>query len=590
MSKKAWIYNLVLCIVGSMIIGLILTNNHVELQVPYQEFNQLVEENKIAQVTLNDGQYIEYLLIGNDEIIYKTENPRSDNLKENLLLKGIKVEERSATITLQLAQSMMGILLFVGVFFFVFKQISNGQKDKIGFSVEAVSTENIKVSFSNIAGNVEAKEQVQDIIDFIQTPEKYNKVGARMPKGLIFYGPPGTGKTMMAKALAKEANVPFFSVNGSDFMQMYVGVGASRIRDLFNEARKNEKAVIFIDEIDAIGKKRSQFAESGNNEKDQTLNALLTEMSGFNDEEGIVVIAATNRLELLDEALLRPGRFDRHIQIGYPDKKARKSIFNSYIKNKPVDADVDVDKLSEDTIYFTGAMIESLVNEAAIEAAKTFSPALTVEHFEKAYYTVIAGAEKKDRSNITKEDKEITAYHEAGHTVVTSLIAPENKITKVTIIPSTKGLGGFSMNIPAERMYQSKKEILTQIKILLAGRIAEEIQFGNDYITTGAGNDIEKATTYIKDFVGKYGMDDSIGLLNLELLEEKGEITKIAKKMIQDLYEETKRLLIENKNCLDAIANGLLTQETLNEEEIRQTMNEVTSPVKGLQQLKDSYI
>ncbi|ONI41403.1 cell division protein FtsH [Candidatus Epulonipiscium fishelsonii] len=583
MSKKAWIYNLVLCIVGSMIIGLILTNNHVELQVPYQEFNQLVEENKIAQVTLNDGQYIEYLLIGNDEIIYKTENPRSDNLKENLLLKGIKVEERSATITLQLAQSMMGILLFVGVFFFVFKQISNGQKDKIGFSVEAVSTENIKVSFSNIAGNVEAKEQVQDIIDFIQTPEKYNKVGARMPKGLIFYGPPGTGKTMMAKALAKEANVPFFSVNGSDFMQMYVGVGASRIRDLFNEARKNEKAVIFIDEIDAIGKKRSQFAESGNNEKDQTLNALLTEMSGFNDEEGIVVIAATNRLELLDEALLRPGRFDRHIQIGYPDKKARKSIFNSYIKNKPVDADVDVDKLSEDTIYFTGAMIESLVNEAAIEAAKTFSPALTVEHFEKAYYTVIAGAEKKDRSNITKEDKEITAYHEAGHTVVTSLIAPENKITKVTIIPSTKGLGGFSMNIPAERMYQSKKEILTQIKILLAGRIAEEIQFGNDHITTGAGNDIEKATTYIKDFVGKYGMDDSIGLLNLELLEEKGEITKIAKKMIQDLYEETKRLLIENKNCLDAIANGLLTQETLNEEEIRQTMNEVTSPVKGLQ-------
>ncbi|ONI37782.1 cell division protein FtsH [Candidatus Epulonipiscium fishelsonii] len=577
MSKKTWIYNLVLCIVGSMIVGLMLVNTHAEIQVPYQEFNKLIEENKVTQVTLGDGQYIEYLMNDNDEIIYKTENPRSEDLKENLLLNGIKVEESSANLKFQFAQSLFGLLIFGGVFFFVFKQISSGQKDKLGFSVEAVSTENIKISFSNIAGNVEAKEQVQDIVDFIKEPEKYTKVGARMPKGLIFYGPPGTGKTMMAKALAKEANVPFFSVNGSDFMQMYVGVGASRIRDLFKEARKTEKAVIFIDEIDAIGKKRSQFAESGNNEKDQTLNALLTEMSGFNDEEGIVVIAATNRLELLDEALLRPGRFDRHIQIGYPDKKARKLIFNAYIKNKPVDANVDIDRLSEDTIYFTGAMIESLVNEAAIEAAKNLSSVLKVEHFEKAYYTVIAGAEKKDRSNITKEDKEITAYHEAGHTITTSLLAPKNKITKVTIIPSTKGMGGFSMNIPAERMYQSKKDILTQIKILLAGRIAEEIQFGNDHITNGASNDIERATTYIKDLVGKYGMEDSIGFLNLELLEEKGEITKIAKKMIQDLYEETKTLLLENKRCLDALANGLLTQETLNEEEIHRIINEATS-------------
>ncbi|OON99045.1 MAG: cell division protein FtsH [Epulopiscium sp. Nele67-Bin004] len=567
MTKRSWIIGTILCIISSIFLGFYLRVDNIK--VSYQEFNDAVTMGNVEQVTISQEENISFML--KDDIqVYETSNPRTENFKEMLLLNGVEVKESSSTMQMLLMQYVFSTIVFVGVFFVVFKYARPGQRDKLGFGATAVEVENLKMDFSDIAGNVEAKEQVQDVVDFIQNPDKYNQLGAKMPRGLIFYGPPGTGKTMMAKALAKEAGVPFFSVNGSDFMQMYVGVGASRIRELFKEARKSEKAVIFIDEIDAIGKSRSNNVASSNDEKDQTLNALLTEMSGFNQGEGIVVIAATNRLELLDEALLRPGRFDRHIQIGYPDQAARKMILSLYVKDKPLEDSVNIDKLCEDTIYFTGAMLENLVNEAAITAVKEESKCITAKHFDKAFYTVIAGAEKKDRSQITAEDKKITAFHEAGHALVTTLVSPQNKVSKVTIIPSTKGAGGFSMNIPKEKMYQTKQDILAQVKIALAGRVAEEIIFGEDYVTTGASNDIEKATSYIKDYIVKYGMDDTMGLVNISIFGkgDTDEVIELTKSLMKDMYAETKELLMENASNLTKLAEELIKKETLNSDDI----------------------
>jgi cell division protease FtsH len=352
---------------------------------------------------------------------------------------------------------------------------------------------------------------------------------------------------------------------------MYVGVGASRIRQLFKKAKKSEKAVIFIDEIDAIGKTRAGKASASNDERDQTLNALLTEMSGFNDNEGIVVIAATNRIDTLDPALLRPGRFDRQIEIGLPDYNARKSIISLHAKNKPVHDSVDIESIAKDTVYFSGAMLENLMNEAAIITANSDEKAIKKEHIDKAFYTVIAGAEKKDRSNITEKDRKITAYHEAGHALMTKLLLPDNIISKVTIIPSTRGAGGFSMSIPKDKMYQSKREILSNIKVLLAGRVAEEIIFGEDGITTGASNDIEKASNLIKDYIVKYGMDNKFGLFNFEAVNvDDSTIIDQCRKEIQKAYGSTKEILEDNKEYLSKIADMLIEKETIDNNDIEE--------------------
>jgi cell division protease FtsH len=435
--------------------------------------------------------------------------------------------------------------------------------------------ESVKVKFSNIAGNEEAVHSVEELIDFIHNPEKYTQYGARLPRGVILYGPPGTGKTLLAKAIAGEAGVPFYAVSGSDFVQVYVGVGASRIRELFKKARQVGKCVIFIDEIDALGKKRDGGLEGGgNDERDQTLNALLAEMSGFNENEGIVVVAATNRLDTLDEALLRPGRFDRHIEIGLPDVKARLKILRLHSKNKPVSKEVDLEKLAQQTVYFSGAQLENLMNEAAILAAKEGSGMIEDNHIEKAFYTVIAGFEKKDRSTISEMDRKITAYHEAGHALVTKLVAPENRVSKVTIIPSTKGAGGFSMNIPPNRMYFKKRDMENNIKIMLAGRCSEEIIFGKENITTGASNDLEKATRVLTDMVRRFGMTESSGLLNYDVLYENGirgvqdNFLDEAKRILDALYMEVRDLLTENKTLLEKIAIRLLKEETLDEEQL----------------------
>lgn len=547
--------------------------------VDYVDFVHSVQNGQIESVILSESNHISFYKKG-EKITYKTANPRKIGFKEELLLKGITVEEVHTT-GVGMFQYLISGCIFFGVFFIVFKRMGKGGMNGRGamsLQVKPIEATALKEDFNHIAGNVEAKEQVQDLIAFMKEPERYAAVGARMPKGVVFYGPPGTGKTLMAKAIAKEAEVPFFSVSGSDFVELYVGVGASRVREIFAEARKHQKAVIFIDEIDAIGKKRSQSAAGSNDEKDQTLNALLTELSGFKNDTGIVVLAATNRLELLDDALLRPGRFDRQIEIGYPDLAARKQIIGLHFKGKPIGEDVSIDELAAQTVYFTGAMIENLMNEAAILAANDGEKVIDQKRIDSAFYRIIAGMEKKDRSGISLKERQITAYHEAGHALVTKMLAPDHQVTKVTIVPSTKGAGGFSMNVPKDKMYMTKKEILTQIQISLAGRVAEELVFGQEEVTTGASNDIEKATAYLRDYMTQYGMDEELGLINRSILlgremAQDERFVARAQSEMMTLYEQTKAVVSCHYEKLEKLAQMLLEKETLNEKQIDQIMS-----------------
>ncbi len=549
-------------------------------KLAYTDFKSHVTNGQIEKVELSNGAKMRVQLKGQKQL-FITDNPRNPELKEELLIQGIEVVESSGNGSFTLLEPIMSLLIIGGVFFMVYKKsgkMSSGAE--MGFKAKAISEDTAnQFNFDNVAGNIEAKEQVKDIVDFIESPDKYAKYGARMPRGMIFYGAPGTGKTLMAKAIAGEAGVPFFSVSGADFVQLYVGVGASRVRDLFKAAREHGKAVIFIDEIDAIGKSRSNSASGSSDEKDQTLNALLTEMSGFNENEGIIVIAATNRLDVLDPALLRPGRFDRHIEIGLPDLNAREKILKLHMKGKPICETVDIMKIAKQTVYFSGAMLENLLNEAAIFSAKRGGGAIDETDIDKAFYTVVAGSEKQDRSTIRNIDREITAYHEAGHALVTKLVAPENTVSKVTIIPSTKGAGGFSMNIAEDRMFYTRKDMETQIKISLAGRVAEELTFGEDNITTGASNDIEKATEIIRDYSMRYGMNKELGMLNLNVLMGQSDSSSASQilldqssKLMKRLYNETKVLMMDNKQLLIQLSMALLEKETLNEEDINLLM------------------
>jgi len=572
-KNKYFKYIIIGLVLITVVMGIYINKHSKPTNVNYKQFLTMIDQKQVQEVIIGSDAKLKFKRVG-DTNTYLTDNPRIEGFKEKLLLGGVLVTEKSSS-SASVVQSAFSMMLFAGLGIFIFINVKKQGMGKgmMSLSASPVEANTLTQDFSNIAGNVEAKEQVQDVIDFIKSPDKYVRMGARMPKGIILYGPPGTGKTLMAKAIAKEADVAFFSVSGSDFVQLYVGVGASRVRGIFTEARKHKKAVIFIDEIDAIGKKRSQNAANSNDEKDQTLNALLTEMSGFKEDEGIVIIAATNRLDMLDDALLRPGRFDRHIEVGYPDIKAREQIIKLHLKNKPIAEEVDTAALAKQTVYFTGAMLENLLNEAAISAAKNNIDFINKAEIQEAFYTVIAGKEKKDRSSITSLDRKITAFHEAGHTLMTKLIAPDNSITKVTIIPSTKGFGGFSMNIPRDKMYLTKAEILSQIKINLAGRAAEEIVFGKENVTTGASNDIEKTSHHIKDYIVKYGMDEGIGLINVGIimgqdnLDNQMILDKCSEK-IKELYSETKKIIIDNRQILDNLAHALLEKETLEELEI----------------------
>lgn len=531
----------------------------------YKSYNILIndiKQNSVYEVNLTSSPEI-YVKLKNGQM-YKTDNPRKEDFKEQLLLKGIKVSENQILDTGKL-MIIIPLLILSALLFYNLK-VRSKKKNNSFDSIELNKIENSSYSFKSIAGNYEVKENVLDTISFLKNPEKFNHYKAKMPKGILLYGEPGTGKTLIAKAIAQEAGVPFYSTSGSDFVQIYVGVGASRIRQLFKKAKESKKAVIFIDEIDAIGKKRSQDPSS-NGERDQTLNALLTEMSGFNDSNGIIVIAATNRIDTLDPALLRPGRFDRHIEVPLPDKKEREEILNLYLKGKPL-GDINVEDLAGKTVYFSGAKLESFVNEAAILACRDDSPLILSKHFESAYTNILAGSEKKDRSSIRGIDKKITAYHEAGHALISSINLKDDQLSKVTIIPTTKGAGGYTLSIPEDRMYYTKEYLKNRIMVLLAGRAAEEIVFGDENITTGASNDLETASNIIWDMANKYGMVKSLGLFSLGNEKSAPELVNECKNILDDLYKKVKSTLKDNMDKLTILSEELIEKETLHKNEI----------------------
>nr|WP_312668083.1 ATP-dependent metallopeptidase FtsH/Yme1/Tma family protein [Tissierella praeacuta] len=544
--------------------------NKVE-EIPYTLFLIHVQKNLVEEVELSNNGKIKIKLKNGDTVI--TDNPRTEKFKEELLLYDVKVVEKNGNLNQALPMFLLVSAMGFMVFYLNRNVSEQAEKEMSNMSNLDTETSSKKITFDDVAGNEEAKESLMDMVDFIKNPEIYNKFGARLPRGVLLYGAPGTGKTLLAKAMAGEADVPFYAVSGSDFVQVYAGLGASRIRELFKKAKDAGKSVIFIDEIDSLGKKRkSGNNPSGSEEGDRTLNALLTEMSGFKDNLGIIVVAATNRIDILDEALLRPGRFDRQVEVSLPDVNGRYEILKLHSKNKPISKNVDLKKIALETIYFSGAKLENLMNESAIIAVKEKSKEISMEHVNKAYYSVLVGDEKKDRSSIDYRDKEITAYHEAGHALVTKLIAKNNRVTKVSIIPSTKGMGGFSLNIPPDKMYQTKKDILSNIMIALGGRAAEEIIYGKEEITTGASSDLEKATDMALSMIGIFGMDDTVGLLNYNVLSNRNtddsSLLNRAKEILNELYLETINLLKSHINDLNIVAEKLIEKEVLYEEEL----------------------
>ena len=572
--KKYYIIFPIITAIISLIVMMVTTYNTKVITKNYSTFTEDLNSKNVSTVIVDMSPKMTVILNNGDK--YSTDNPHSDTLKEKLLLNGIEVKDETTPPLAKTIPSGILVISVLTILAMLVYKARGGVSSVTSMDMQDFSKDKkMALNFNAVAGNEEAKESLMDIVDFLKNPEKYQKYGARMPKGVILYGDPGTGKTLLAKAVAGEAGVPFYALSGSDFVQVYVGVGAARVRNLFKKAKSHGKAVIFIDEIDAIGKARGNGKNgSSNDEKDQTLNALLTEMSGFGQEEGIVVIAATNRLDMLDKALLRPGRFDRHIEVSLPDVNAREKILSLHLKNKPHE-NLDIKDIAKKTIYFSGAKLESLVNESAILAAKDNSNSITSAHIECAYSITLAGHEKKERSYLKEEDKLLTSYHEAGHGLTGMLLLPQDKVSKITIIPTTKGAGGYTLTIPEDTNYHRIDYLRNKIKVSLGGRAAEEIIFGKDKISTGAHGDISQSTDIALKMVTEYGMGETLGLIKLSsvgsLYSSYGNpVIEECKNLVNELYEETLDLLKENKDTLDKLALELLEKETLYEDELNE--------------------
>ena len=482
----------------------------------------------------------------------------------------------------------MLVVLAVGIFLFMMMNAQqagggNGKMMNFGKSRAKMTLGDKSVTFAQVAGLKEEKEELEEIVDFLKEPGKYTGVGARIPKGVLLEGPPGTGKTLLAKAVAGEAGVPFFSISGSDFVEMFVGVGASRVRDLFEEAKHNAPCIVFIDEIDAVARRRGTGMGGGHDEREQTLNQLLVEMDGFGVNEGIIVMAATNRVDILDPAILRPGRFDRKVAVGTPDVGGREEILKVHAKNKPLGDDVNLQQLAQTTAGFTGADLENLLNEAAIIAAKENRSFIANKDVKRAFIKVGIGAEKKSRI-ISDKEKKITAYHEAGHAILFHVLPDVGPVYSVSIIPTGVGAAGYTMPLPEkDEMFATKSRMLQDIMVSLGGRIAEEIIFGD--ITTGASSDIKKATKTARRMVTRYGMSDNIGVIcydddddevfiGKDLAHAKahseeisGEIDKEVKRIIDDCYTKAKDIIMQHENVLHSCAKLLLEKEKINREE-----------------------
>lgn len=557
-------------------------------EIPYSDLYTQIEEDKVEQVNLKGGEVTGKL---KDGTTFSSYVPEESGIVPLLKEKKVKitaepVEDANMSFG-AMVLSWLPMILFIGIWIFFMRQMAstNGKAMSFGKSRAKLLNGRDKVTFKDVAGVEEAKQELEEIVDFLKTPGKFQRLGGKIPKGVLLVGPPGTGKTLLAKAIAGEANVPFFTISGSDFVEMFVGVGASRVRDMFDQAKKNAPCILFVDEIDAVGRQRGAGLGGGNDEREQTLNQLLVEMDGFETNSGVILIAATNRPDVLDPALLRPGRFDRQVVVSNPDVNGREEILAVHIRKVPLAPDVDIRVIARGTPGFSGADLANLVNEAALLAARRNKFKVTMQDMEDAKDKVLMGTERKSMVMDEKE-KELTAYHEAGHAVCSLHLPESDPLHKVTIIPRGQALG-VTMQLPEKDKYsQSYTYLNSRLSILFAGRIAEEMIFGKDKVTTGASNDIAVATSIARRMVTEWGMSESLGPIAYEEPESEvflghsiarrkniadktaEEVDKQIRKIIDNAYGKTKQILTQHRKELDYLAKALQEYETLTGEEI----------------------
>ena len=587
-------YALMIAVVATVVDYATHEQKTTAVSIGYSDFTGKINAGEVDKVVIVQNNIRGTLKDGTEFTTIAPDAPNSDHdFYTRLADKGVNISAENppeppwwqAILT-----SLIPIALLIGFWFFMMQQSQMGGGRMMNFGksrVRLMVSDKKKVTFADVAGADEAKQELEEVVEFLKMPDKFNELGARIPKGVLLFGPPGTGKTLLAKAVAGEAGVQFFTISGSDFVEMFVGVGASRVRDLFEQAKKSAPCIVFIDEIDAVGRQRGAGLGGGHDEREQTLNQLLVEMDGFASNEGIIIIAATNRPDVLDPALLRPGRFDRQIVVDKPDVRGREAILKVHTKGKPIADDVNLDVLARRTPGFTGADLSNLVNEAALLAARRDKKQIHMAEMEEAIERVLAGPERKSHV-MTDEEKRLTAYHEGGHTLVGMLLEHADPVHKVTIIPRGRA-GGYMLSLPKEdRSYRTRSELFDRIKVALGGRVAEEVVLGE--ISTGASSDIQNATQIIRSMIMQYGMSDTIGPIaygeeNHQVFlgrdfnrdrnyseEIAGEIDREVRRCVEEAYEACRVIITENRDKLDLIANALLERETLNASELEELM------------------
>ena len=594
--KNLSIYLLIVLVIIALLKYMQPPSNNVQ-HWNYNQFDNAVKQGQVQEVTIQAKDTTNLITgIKKDGTKFQVTTLKNDAELTNLLLsKGVEIKPEAPPapgMWTNILTSLVPVLIFVLLFFFMMQQTQGGGNRVMSFGKSRArlhADDKRKVTFADVAGADEAKEELVEIVEFLKNPKKFTEIGARIPKGVLLFGPPGTGKTLLARAVAGEAGVPFFSISGSDFVEMFVGVGASRVRDLFDQAKKNAPCIVFVDEIDAVGRQRGAGLGGGHDEREQTLNQLLVEMDGFSPNEGIIIIAATNRPDILDPALLRPGRFDREVVVDIPDINGRKEILKVHIKGKPLAGDVDLDVLARRTPGFTGADLANLVNEAALLAARYNKKEIGMRELEDSIERVIAGPEKKSKV-ISEKEKKLVSYHEAGHAVVGYLLPNTDPVHKVSIIPRGRA-GGYTLLLPKEdRYYMTRSMLVDQVTMLLAGRVAEELVLKE--ISTGAQNDLERSTEIVRRMIMEYGMSEQLGPMTLgrkhetpflgrDLARDRnyGEevasaIDKEVHRMVDVNYNRAKDILTKHMNTLHLIAEALMEKETLEAEEFSALMKQ----------------
>jgi len=588
-------FYLLIILVAISLIDYFSTKNTTKNEIEYSNFLQQVDEGQVSRVVIIQNNIRGTLQDGTEFTTVTPDAPNNDpGLYQRLTNKNVEIAAENPPEPpwwSTMFSTIVPIVLLIGVWYFIMQQTQGGGGRVMSFGKSRArmsGADKIKVNFKDVAGADEAKQELEEVVEFLKHPKKYNDLGARIPKGVLLFGPPGTGKTLLARAVAGESGVPFFSISGSDFVEMFVGVGASRVRDLFNQAKKNAPCIVFIDEIDAVGRQRGAGVGGGHDEREQTLNQLLVEMDGFAANEGIIIMAATNRPDILDPALMRPGRFDRQIVVDKPDVRGRLAILKVHCKGKPVDKDVDLDILARRTPGFTGADLSNLVNEAALLSARRDKKTIGMQEMEEAIERVMAGPERKSHV-MSDEEKKLTAYHEGGHTLVGMLLKHADPVHKVTIIPRGRA-GGYTLMLPKEdRSYATRTELMDRLKVAMGGRVAEEIVLKE--ISTGASADIQSASRIARSMVMQYGMSELLGpisygespnhqvFLGRDFNHQRNyseevacDIDKEVRRYMDEAYEACRKIINDNRDKLELIAQALLEYETLNAKQLEELM------------------